>query len=390
MTERKKTIAPSELLFALLRSEICGTDEKLPQSISESTLNELYDVAKSQAVVHIVSNALHKREILGANAVSEKFLRAQMLAVYRCEQHKHALGEISAILEDNQIPYIPLKGSVLRDYYAEDWMRISCDIDILIHEEDLSRAIDALVSKAGYKTDNKLQYHDVSLYSPSGIHLELHFHIKEGMSNIDGLLTTVWEHSVRDCAETFCYHQTNAFFVFHHIAHMAYHFIHGGCGIKPFIDLYIINQKMDYDEKAVRAFCRQCGLEDFYCHVLYLTEVWFGNKLHTALSRQMAEYILNGGVYGTRENKELINRSKRKNKLKYAVSRIWMPYDILKTTYPIIVKHKWLFPFMQVRRWIAFVFGGKRKQSEQAVKDDCGVSKEQVSAMTEFLNEIGL
>ena len=171
---------------------------------------------------------------------------------------------------------------------------------------------------------------------------------------------------------------------------MAYHFIHGGCGIKPFIDLYIINQKMDYDEKAVRAFCRQCGLEDFYCHVLYLTEVWFGNKQHTALSRQMAEYILNGGVYGTRENKELINRSKRKNKLKYAVSRIWMPYDILKTTYPIIVKHKWLFPFMQVRRWIAFVFGGKRKQSEQAVKDDGSVSKEQVSAMTEFLNEIGL
>ena len=344
MTERKKAIAPSELLFALLRSEICATDEKLPQSISDSTLNELYDVAKSQAVVHIVSNALHMREILGANAVSEKFLRAQMLTVYRCEQHKHALSEISAILEENQIPYIPLKGSVLRAYYSEEWMRMSCDIDILIHEEDLQRAIDALVSKAGYKTNRKLQYHDVSLYSPSGIHLELHFHIKEGMSSIDGLLTTVWEHSVRDCAETFCYHQTNAFFVFHHIAHMAYHFIHGGCSIKP----------------------------------------------HTALSRQMEEYILNGGVYGTRENKELVNQSKRRNKLRYAISRIWMPYDILKTTYPAIVKHKWLFPFMQVRRWIAFVVSGKRERGAQASRDNGSASKEQVSAMTDFLNEIGL
>lgn len=390
MTEKEKTMTPSELLFALLRSEICGTDETFPQSISESTLNELYDAAKSQAVVHIVSNALHKQGFLGANAVSEKFLKAQMLAVYRCEQHKHALDEISAILEENQIPYIPLKGSVLRAYYSEDWMRMSCDIDILIHEEDLTRAIDALVNKAGYKTNRKLQYHDVSLYSPSGIHLELHFHIKEGMSNIDGLLTAVWEHSVRDHAEKFCYYQTNEFFVFHHIAHMAYHVIHGGCGIKPFIDLYIITRKMEYDEKAVKDFCKQCGMEDFYGHMLYLTEVWFGNKPHTALSRQMEAYILNGGVYGTRENKELVKQSKRRNKLKYTVSRIWIPYDILKTTYPVIVKHKWLFPFMQARRWIAFVVGGKRERSAQISKDNSSASKEQVSAMTDFLNEIGL
>ena len=126
-------IAPSELLFTLLSSEICRTDENHPQSISKSILNELYDVAKSQDVVLIVSNALHKRGIL----------RVQILAVYRCEQHKHTLGEISIILEETQILYIPLKGSVLRDYYAEDWIRISCDIDVLIHEEDLSRAIDA-------------------------------------------------------------------------------------------------------------------------------------------------------------------------------------------------------------------------------------------------------
>lgn len=383
-------MTPSELLFALLRSEICGTDENLPQNVSESILNELFDVAKSQAVVHIVSNALHKLGILGANAASKKFLKEQMLAVYRCEQHKRALGEISAVLEENQIPYIPLKGSVLRAYYSEDWMRMSCDIDILIHEEDLPRAIDALVSQASYKTNRKLQYHDVSLYSPFGIHLELHFHIKEDMSNIDGLLTTVWEHSVRDSNEKFCYYQTNEFFVFHHIAHMAYHFIHGGCGIKPFIDLYIITRKMEYDEKVARDFCRQCGMEDFYCHVLYLTEVWFGNKPHTALSSQMEEYILNGGVYGTRENKELVSQSKRRNKLQYAISRIWIPYDVLKTTYPIIVKHKWLLPFMQVRRWIAFVVFGKRKRSVQASKDNRSTPKEQVSAMTDFLNEIGL
>ena len=34
-----------------------------------------------------------------------------------------------------QIPFLPLKGSVIRQYYPEPWMRTSCDIDILVDFE---------------------------------------------------------------------------------------------------------------------------------------------------------------------------------------------------------------------------------------------------------------
>ena len=38
---------------------------------------------------------------------------------------------------------------------------------------------------------------------------------------------------------------TNEFFLFHCVAHMAYHFVlGGGCGIRPMIDLYVMKQKL--------------------------------------------------------------------------------------------------------------------------------------------------
>lgn len=385
----------TDVMLALVCAEITQSDvsndtrDALNQYTPEM-YEQLYQLSKKHDILQVVAGALVRNGLLKDAETAKQFRTGQLVAIYRWQKLDQAFTEITQVLEQEEIPYMPLKGSVIRDLYPEPWLRTSCDIDILVSKDDLSKAIDALVDKAGYKTDRKQQYHDVSLYSPAGVHLELHFHIKEEMDNIDGLLTMVWNYTVQDCARKFCYYQTNEFFMFHHIAHMAYHFLHGGCGVKPFIDLYIITRKMAYDEKAVRDFCKQCAIEDFYSHVLYLTEVWFGNESHTALSRQTEEYILNGGVYGTQENKELIRQSKQSNKWKYAVSRIWLSYDVLKTVYPVIVKQKWLFPFMQVRRWIEFVFSGKRKQSEQVLKDNCRASNEQVSAMTDFLNEIGL
>ena len=69
---------------------------------------------------------------------------------------------------------MPLKGSVLRASYPQDWMRTSCDIDILVHREDLERAVELLVEKKQYRRE-VTNLCDVSLYAPSGVHLELHY-----------------------------------------------------------------------------------------------------------------------------------------------------------------------------------------------------------------------
>ena len=48
-----------------------------------------------------------------------------MIAIYRYEKINYELNRLRSALNEAQIPFIPLKGSVLRQYYPEPWMRTS-------------------------------------------------------------------------------------------------------------------------------------------------------------------------------------------------------------------------------------------------------------------------
>ena len=132
------------------------------------------------------------------------------MSVYRNEQIKYAYNQICDIFNNESIPYIPLKGSVIRPYYPEESMRTSCDIDILVREENLKTAIDALVKK-GFKCGER-HYHDVSLFSEAHVHLELHFNIQENIDKLDAVLKDAWQYAkLTDGSK---YEFTNEFFVF--------------------------------------------------------------------------------------------------------------------------------------------------------------------------------
>lgn len=105
-------------------------------------------------------------------------VRNKCLKDYYLFAHKdYALETIKSCFEKHDIEYILLKGSVLRDLYPDKWMRTSCDIDVLIKEEKLERAVSALEQETDFRYIKRL-YHDVSL-STYNVHLELHFSIKE-------------------------------------------------------------------------------------------------------------------------------------------------------------------------------------------------------------------
>lgn len=49
--------------------------------------------------------------------------------------------------------------------YPQAWFRTSCDIDILIHQEDVERTIELLV-KNGYEHQSDATTHDYSFITP--------------------------------------------------------------------------------------------------------------------------------------------------------------------------------------------------------------------------------
>ena len=375
-----------------IKFELCadnsGNNNIVLPDTSARFLSALYGVSKKHDIAHLVGDALIKNGLIEDGDLKSQFQNQIVMAVYRYENLNYELGRIFEILEKSEIPFIPLKGAVIRQFYPEPWMRTSCDMDILVHEEDLERAVLVLQEKAGYTTDGKKNFHDVSLYSLSGIHLELHYNIKETKENLDGLLGKAWEFAVPK--NGYEYALTGEFFLFHILAHASYHFLGGGCGIRPFIDLFLLKKRLPYDADKLSAMLSEAGIKKFAEEAEKLSEVWFGGEQHTETTRKMEEYVLQGGVYGTMQNRVLLQQVKRGGKFRYAISRIWLPYEILKYQYPVLQKHKWLMPFCEVRRWFKLLFKGGAKRGINELSANSRTSKAEQDAAKAFLAELGL
>lgn len=157
-------------------------------------------------------------------------------------------------------------------------------------------------------------------------------------------------------------------FYFYHIAHMAKHFEYGGCGVRPFIDLWILNHRLTFDREKRTALLREGGLLKFSEACETLSEVWFGDKEPTELTGLLEKYMLSGGMYGNIENMVAVQKNQDGGWLHYIFRRLFMPYERLKNVYPILQKHKWLTPVMQLRRWYDMIATGRMKRTVGEIK----------------------
>lgn len=378
-------------MMDLIANEVCSKElDKSQYAFTDEELVKLYKISKSHDLAHLVGDALIKKGLIGDGEIKTKFQKQIMLAFYRYEKINYELGRLRKVLNEAKIPFIPLKGSVLRRYYPEPWMRTSCDIDVLVHESDLERAVSALTSAAGYKADSKGS-HDVGMFSDGGVHLELHYSLIEDkiVGSVADILRNAWGKAspVSDTSEyVFC----DDMFFFYHTAHMAKHFVNGGCGIRPFIDIWVLNHRVSFSREKRDALLSKGGILTFAKEAESLSEVWFGNGEHTDVTHRMEDYLLRGGVYGTTKNRVSVQQVKTGGKFRYAISRIWLPYDVLKFHYPSLSGKRALLPFYEVRRWFKLIFCGGAKRSMNELKLNSATTLTEQASTEEMLTELGL
>lgn len=384
----EKTI---KLLFALVRSALTG--DKIPQDVhaqyTSEQLPDLIKTAQKQDIAHLVVFGLKQNGLLtDAEKRLEQYIHK---AVFRHEGLVFEYGQICDTLEQAQIPFLPLKGSILRDYYPQAWMRTSCDIDILVRREHLEDAVAYLTQNLQYEEKERAT-HDVSLFSPSGVHLELHFDLVEEdrANNATAVLNTVWDDVSLCDGRQYHYQMSDAFFYFYHIAHMAKHFELGGCGIKPFIDLWILERRPTADNEKREQLLENSGLTQFARACRKLSKAWLEGEEMDELSLQMQSFILHGGVYGSADNRVVLQQKKHGGKIGYIFSRMFVPYERLKRYYPVLEKHRWLTPIMQVRRWFMLLNPRIRKMAKKELKANSNLGKAQAEEMHVFLDSIGL
>lgn len=379
------------VMFAVLRSAIDGnllTAEER-KMYDPQMLPKLMKLTKHHDIAQLLVYGLEKNDLLvdKTKEMSDEVLKA----VYRYRRLEHESMKLCAAFEKAEIPFMLLKGSVMRKFYPQPWMRTSCDIDVLVHENDLERASSFLQEQCGY-TFKEQNAHDISLFSPNGNHIELHYClIEKGLIHeASAVLEHVWETSAVREGCRYQHEMTDEMFYFYHIVHMAKHFEIGGCGIRPLIDLWIMDGLEGADPEKREALLRQGEISKFAENVRKLNSIWFEETAYDPLSRQLEDYILCGGVYGNSANRIAVQQQKKGGSLKYAFSKIFLSYDVIKYHYPVLQKYPWLTPLMEVRRWGKLIFCGHLKRTVNELQYNQGISKDEAESVQKFLGDIGL
>lgn len=361
------------VLFALLRTAVCGEvlSGETVAACTPEILSAVYSLAGKHDLAHLLSSSLEKT-VFPSNEILTRFKAAKEQAIYRYMRLDFEYDNICRILEEAKIPYIPLKGAVLREAYPEPWMRTSTDIDILIHAADLERAVQLMERNLSYHRKGK-STHDVSLYSSAGTHLELHYDTIEATVSeaSQEVLSGIWEKAVQRQPGSCRYGMPDELFYFYHMAHMAKHIRNGGCGVRSFLDIWIMNHRMSFDFKKREETLAEGKLLTFAKAAQMLSEIWFSGARMDADSQRLEHYILDGGTHGTTRNKVTVKNTGKT----YPLSRIVIPYEDLKYYYPILETKRWLTPIFQVVRWFRLLRSVRNSLKAKNLKKQTPIAK---------------
>ncbi len=383
----------TETIMQLVNSEICGKPLSLTSDIclTDAFLAELLLLSRKHGIAQIVASALINNGYLENSPQKGLFMNEIYSAVYVYEKMNAVFNEVCSAFEKDKIPYIPLKGAVIRSLYPQPWMRSSCDIDILVKETDLQSAIDSLNGLEGY-TQKGESKHDVIFTSSDGIVIEIHYKLLGDKKSpfYTGVLSSVWDSAVIQTGYEYRYLLSDTIFYYYHILHMAKHLRIGGCGIRPFIDLWLMTAKCDCDTEEIKRVLKQGRLLKFENSVRDLNRVWFSDEKHTDTTIKLQKFVVSGGMFGSAETRLASDFQRKGGIIGHIFSRIFVPYDYLKKDYPVLEKYPFLTPWCEIRRLFSLLFGKKKKNKDTYIEKLNNETDNQNSNNTLLFKDIGL
>lgn len=337
---------------------------------------KFFDFCKHHKVENMVYIELKKVNIVPTDTL-KKFAGANArmsVAEAKQEIFSHQLFEG---FESEKVSYMPLKGIVIKKLYPVENYRTSNDIDVLVKIEDFQKA-ENILKNLGYtpgeKGNRDNDYHIV--YSKGVVHIEIHSHLTPRDSLQKEYFDTAFDRAVPCKDSPYRFSMTDEDLYIYTLYHLYKHFVKGGVGVRYFLDIYLIQKKLNLDMNYVENELHKIGLKAFSKTVTELSQVFFDNREMDNRLEELARFVFISGAHGatpfyvvskfsgegTSKNNSLIN------KIKFYYSSWFIGRKAMSQRYPILKKWGIFLPFCYVHKGIHTLFCKPQAIKEQADK----------------------
>ncbi len=365
----KYSSVESEYLIKLIKSAV--KSESVPCPPENIDCARLIELSKSQQVYSIIA-ALLDGSVLPEKQASElkNYSQSELL---RTIAMKNELELIENDLEENQIKYMLLKGSVLRSYYPQQKMRQMSDIDIL-YDSDCRDRLFEIMQRHNYTCRNSADNSDDFVKKPFytfEFHRELFFEEADFCPKLD----YVWDNAVRDNEKEYLYHMSLEDMYVYNICHMYKHFRKGCCGIRFLTDNYLFLKKEG--ERLNRKYIEDClnkfNILDYEQKARVLAIKLFDGEALTDKEAKLLYLYTNFGIYGSSEGRAVLefaetneDGGRQYSRFKYFIKRIFPGRKAMEYNYPYLKKKPYLILFAYISRFFKGIF--KRDKIESEIK----------------------
>ena len=312
----------------------------------------LYNVSEMHMLSALIGYAL---KLAGVN--KPPFIQAEAKAIRKLGLMDAEMSVIFSKMEEEGIWYLPLKGTLLKDYYPSYGLRQMSDHDILFDAKRANDVKDIMVG-LGYTVKLFDRYHHDSYHKEPVCNFEMHRMLfnKSYNETFYNYYSDIKSRLVKNEGSNFGYHFTPEDFYVYMVAHEYKHFSADGTGLRSLVDTYVylkrFNLNMNYVEKEID----KLGISEFEKSNRNLSLHLFDTGKLNAEEYKMLLYIFNSGTYGNIKNK-VEKDVKEMGRWKYFKSRLFTTKEIMLNDFPILRKLPFLYPvFFIIRRFRGLFF----------------------------------
>ncbi len=326
----------------------------------------------------------HSISALASLSIKEcdgEWLQARLNSIRRTALFDNERKQILSLLEEKEIWYCPLKGIIIKDLYPEYGVREMSDNDILFDytKADVVRKI--MIERgydcAVYGNWNHDSYHKEPIYN-----FEMHKSLFNEASdnNFSEYYTDIKNKLIKNRGDRFGFHFSDEDFYIYSVAHNHKHLSSRGSGLRGLVDMYLFLQAHpDMDRAYIDKELEKLNIFEEEKQLRMLSDKLFSVECQVLddEEKEMLDYIISSGIYGTVSNYTKNNLNHYKNekslyKLRYIRDRLFLPESSLKIAFPFFYKHKWARPFLMPFRLFRILIKGRKRlriELETIIKD---------------------
>lgn len=342
----------------------CGLKSEKPEEPPVGIdFEAIFELAKKQDVENIVFLSIDQLE----NNIDSNLYSIWQEAYYKRMKYSvfqdMALEELIEVFTKAGIDCMPLKGSVIKNYYPNPDLRSMGDIDFLVREQN-RQVVRDIMHSLGYQ-DDILDDKQVDAFKKGKlIYVEIHYEFTHKYYPYYDMFTINWSNLVSTSVKHL-YEFTLEELYFYNVGHYAKNMHNKGMGIKAIIDCFVLWNKMnDEQRKKTISLFKHTSLEEFNKKLLKISDIWFNDLPDDGTLVDVQKYLMETQTYGSHRigiALEALFAEQSASNFEYVVKKIFPSVETLYRRFNIEHRCFLILPFLWIARIFSQLFGNRRK-----------------------------